>query len=72
MNNLQLLYNAADAKELQFIIDSLCSKQRSLLINLLKEEKESIEPHIEQNEWAYERHQLVISLLSALGVSEED
>lgn len=72
MNNLQLLYNAADAKELQFIIESLCSKQRSLLINLLKEEKESLEPHVNQNEWAYERYQLVISLLSTLGSSEED
>lgn len=71
MEKLQQLYSASSAEELQFIIDSLCNKQRELLVNLLKEEKESIEPHISNNIWAYERIQLIDSILSALGVDVE-
>ena len=68
MEKLQQLYSASSAEELQFIIDSLCNKQRELLINLLREEKDSIEPHIRDNMWAYDRVQLIDSILSSLGV----
>jgi hypothetical protein len=69
MDKLKLLYTASSAEELQFIIDSLCNKQRDLLINLLREEKETLEPHTESNLWARDRVQLVDSILSSLGVS---
>ena len=72
MDKLQLLYSASSAEELQFLINSLCIKQRALLINLLQEEKETLEPHINQNMWARERSQVTDSLLSALGVEVED
>ena len=67
MDKLNLLYAASSTAELQLIIDGLCKKQRALLINLLKEEKENIEPHVENNLWASERCQLVDSILSSLG-----
>jgi hypothetical protein len=69
MDKLKLLYTASSAEELQFIIDSLCNKQRDLLINLLREEKETLEPHTESNLWAKDRVQLVDSILSSLGVN---
>lgn len=72
MEKLQLLYSAESPEELQFLIDSFCKKQRALLINLLQEEKETLEPHINTNRWAYDRVQVIDSLLTALGVSVDE
>ena len=36
-------------EELHFLIESLCVQQRELLVSLLTEERENIEPFVEEN-----------------------
>lgn len=63
---LALATSSKTPEELHFLIESLCIKQRALLISLLTEEKENIEPFIHQNMWVEERTQVINSLLRAL------
>lgn len=65
---LALATSSKTPEELHFLIESLCIKQRALLISLLLEEKENIEPFIQQNMWVEERTQVINSLLKALDV----
>lgn len=66
---LALATSSKSPEELHFLIESLCVKQRALLITLLLEEKENIEPFIDNNTWVEERTQVIDSLLQALNVS---
>lgn len=66
---LALATSSKSPEELHFLIESLCVKQRALLISLLLEERENIEPFIENSEWVEERTQIINSLLAALNVS---
>ena len=65
---LALATSSKTPEELHFLIESLCIKPRALLISLLLEEKENIEPFIQQNMWVEERTQVINSLLKALDV----
>lgn len=68
IEKLQLLYTASNksAEELRFLIQSLCNKQRNLLINLLQEERETIQDFVETNSWAADRVNTIDSILTAL------
>lgn len=66
---LALATSSKTPEELHFLIESLCIKQRALLISLLLEERENIEPFIESNMWVEERTQVINSLLNALNVN---
>lgn len=63
---LALATSSKTPEELHFLIESLCIKQRALLISLLLEERENIEPFIQQNMWVEERTQVINSLLKSL------
>ena len=65
---LALATSSKTPEELHFLIESLCIKQRALLISLLLEERENIEPFIQQNMWVEERTQVINSLLKALDI----
>ena len=65
---LALATSSKTPEELHFLIESLCIKQRALLISLLLEEKENIEPFLNSNIWVEERTQVINSLLAALNV----
>ena len=66
---LALATSSKTPEELHFLIESLCTKQRALLISLLLEEKENIEPFIDNNEWVSERTHIINSLLAALNIN---
>ena len=63
---LVLATSSKTPEELHFLLESLCVKQRALLISLLLEEKENIEPFVNSNMWVEERTQVIDSLLKSL------
>jgi hypothetical protein len=59
--------NSYPFDELKFIYDGLSQKERDLLVNLLKEEKDNIELFKYSNEWVIQRINTINSILKALG-----
>jgi len=51
---------------LEYVFSVLSNKQKKLLLSILTEEKEILEPFLEQNEWARDRDQTLDSIISRI------
>ena len=64
-DRVKIMYESAGnpMEEIGYIFNTFNTKQRDLIVNLLLEEKENIEPFVEQNMWVQERVQIIDDIL---------